>query len=114
MPLNQLFRQCTGCYKLTKLQEMIYHLMYMDDIELFAKNEKYSETLIHTIRIYIPDIGIEFGIEKCAKTNKKTNNGMDRTTKPRKNKNVWKKGNLQVVGKIRSRHHQTSWDEKNK
>ena len=38
----------------------------MDDIKLFAKNEKELETLIHTVRIYSQDIGIEFGIEKCA------------------------------------------------
>ena len=38
--------------------------MYMDDIKLFAKNEK--ETLIHVVRIYSQDIGMEFGIEKCA------------------------------------------------
>ena len=39
--------------------------MYMDDIKLFAKNEKELETLIHTVRIYSQDIGMEFGIEKC-------------------------------------------------
>ena len=40
--------------------------MYMDDIKLFAKNEKELETPIHTIRIYSQDIGMEFGIERCA------------------------------------------------
>ena len=40
--------------------------MYMDDIKLFAKNEKERETLIHAVRIYSQDIGMEFGIEKCA------------------------------------------------
>ena len=40
--------------------------MYMDDIKLFAKNEKELETLIHTVRIYSQDIGMGFGIEKCA------------------------------------------------
>ena len=40
--------------------------MYMDDIKLFAKNEKEPETLIHTIRICSQDIGMEFGIEKYA------------------------------------------------
>ena len=38
----------------------------MDDIKLFAKNEKELETLINTVRIYSRDIGMEFGIEKCA------------------------------------------------
>ena len=40
--------------------------MYMDGIKLFAKNEKELETLIHAVRIYSHDIGMEFGIEKCA------------------------------------------------
>ena len=40
--------------------------MYMDDIKLFAKNEKELETLIHAVRIYSQDIGMEFGLEKCA------------------------------------------------
>ena len=39
--------------------------MYMDDIKLFAKNEKELETLIHAVRIYSQDIGMEFGMEKC-------------------------------------------------
>ena len=30
------------------------------------KKEKELETLIHTVRIYSQDIGMEFGIEKCA------------------------------------------------
>ena len=38
----------------------------MDDIKLFAKNEKELETLIPAVRIYSQDIGMEFGIEKCA------------------------------------------------
>ena len=38
----------------------------MDDIKLFVKNEKELETLIHALRIYSQDIGMEFGIEKCA------------------------------------------------
>ena len=46
--------------------------MYMDDIKLFAKNEKELETLIHAVRIYSQDIGMEFGIEKCAMLVKKS------------------------------------------
>ena len=38
----------------------------MDDIKLFAKSEKEPESLIHTIRIYSQDIGMEFDIDKCA------------------------------------------------
>ena len=38
----------------------------MDDIKVFAKNEKELEILIQTTRIYSQDKGMEFGIEKCA------------------------------------------------
>ena len=37
----------------------------MNDIKLFAKNEKELETLILTIKIYSQDIEMEFGLEKC-------------------------------------------------
>ena len=40
MPLNHILRKCTAGYKLNRSQEKINHLMYMDDIKLFAKNEK--------------------------------------------------------------------------
>ena len=38
----------------------------MNDIQLFAKNEKGLETQIQTVRIYCQDWGMKFGIEKCA------------------------------------------------
>ena len=64
MSLNYILRKCIEDYKLTKLQETINHLMYMDNIKLFAKNEKELETLIQIIRIYNQEIGMEFGQEK--------------------------------------------------
>ena len=66
MPLNHILRKCTAGNKFRRSQEKVNHLMYMDDIKLFANNEKKLETLIHTVRIYSQDIGMEFGIEKCA------------------------------------------------
>ena len=66
MPLNHILRKCTSRYKLSRSQEKINHLMFMDDIKLFAKNGKELETLIHAVRIYSQDIGMEYGIEKCA------------------------------------------------
>ena len=65
MPLNHVHRKCTGGYKLSRSQEKINNLMYMDDMKLFAKHEKELETPIHAVRIYSHDIGMEFGIEKC-------------------------------------------------
>ena len=63
MPFDHILRKCTTGYKLSISQEKVNHLMYMDDIKLFAKKEKEQETLIHTVRIYSQDIGMEFGIK---------------------------------------------------
>ena len=66
MPLNRIHKKCTAGYKLSRSQEKINHPMYMDDIKIFARNEKDLETLIHAVRIYNQDIEMEFGIEKWA------------------------------------------------
>ena len=39
-PLSQILGKYTAGYKLTKSQEKINHLIYMDDIKLFVKKEK--------------------------------------------------------------------------
>ena len=66
IPLNHILRKCTAGYQLSKSQRKINHLIYMDDIKLFAKNDKELETLIRTVRIYSQEIGMEFDIEKFA------------------------------------------------
>ena len=38
----------------------------MDDLKLFAKNEKEIDSLVQTVRIFSDDIGMKFGLEKCA------------------------------------------------
>ena len=111
MPLNHILRKCTAGYKLSRSQEKINRLMYMDDIKLFAKNERELETLIHAVRIYSQDIGTEFGIEKCAMLIMKWNwrNG---TTKSRQNLDDRWKLNLQILGHLGDWHHQTSTNER--
>ena len=65
MPFNYILRECTGSDKFIKPQEKVNHIMYMNDITIFVKNEE-QEILIQTIRINNQDIGMEFDIEKCA------------------------------------------------
>ena len=63
MSLNHILRKCTGAYKFSKSQEIINHLMCMDNIKLFAKSEKEMKTLIQAMIIYSQDIRMKFGIE---------------------------------------------------
>ena len=72
MTLNHIFRKCTAGYKFSKFKEKINHLIYMDDIKMFAKNGKELERLVQTI--YCQDIETEFGIDKCAMLGIKSGN----------------------------------------
>ena len=38
----------------------------MDDLKLYSKSEKALDSLIQTVRIFSTDIGMQFGIDKCA------------------------------------------------
>ena len=62
--LNHILRIFIGSHKLSKLQDKINQLMYMDDIQLFTKNEERMETLIQAMIIYYQDREMEFGREK--------------------------------------------------
>ena len=64
-PLNHILRKCTTGYKLSRSQENFNHRIYMDDIKLISKM-KMNWTLIHAVRKYSQDIGMEYGKEKCA------------------------------------------------
>ena len=41
-------------------------LRKVDDLKVDAKNEKDLESLIQTVRIFSEEIGMEFGLDKCA------------------------------------------------
>ena len=43
IPLNYLLNKCKGSKKFTKSEEKISHLIHMDDIKIFAKNERELE-----------------------------------------------------------------------
>ena len=47
--------------------QVIKHLFYMDDLKLYAKNDKELEGLLSTVKQFSDDIGMEFGLDKCAK-----------------------------------------------
>ena len=38
----------------------------MDDIKLFAKNEREMEIIIQAVKVYRDNIGMEFGIENIS------------------------------------------------
>ena len=44
----------------------INHLLFMDDLKLHSRSEKGLDSLVQTVCVFSEDIGMEFGIKKCA------------------------------------------------
>jgi hypothetical protein len=65
-PLSTMLEQSGYGYKF-KSGTTINHLLYMDDIKLYAKNERDIDSLIHLTRVFSTDIKMTFGLEKCAR-----------------------------------------------
>ena len=49
-----------------KAKRRINHLLFMDNLKLYSRIEKGLDSLVQTVRVLSEDIGMEFGIEKCA------------------------------------------------
>ena len=47
-------------------KEKINHLLFMDDLKLYSRSEKRLNSLVQTVCVFSEDVGMEFGIEKCA------------------------------------------------
>ena len=71
-PLSMILRNVSAGYEMKKDGCRINHLLFMDDLKLFAKNEKEIDSLVQTVRIFSDDIGMKFGLEKCAAMTMKT------------------------------------------
>ena len=41
----------------------------MDYLKLYGRSENAYDSLVKTVRVFSEDIGMEFGIEKCAVSN---------------------------------------------
>ena len=53
-------------YQHGKDRGRINHLLFMDDLKLYAKNVAELDSLVQTVRVNSEDTGMEFGIQKCA------------------------------------------------
>lgn len=66
LPLSSVLnKSATGC-QLSEEEGKITHLLFMVDLKLYGSNEKELNSLVHTVRVFSSDIGMDFGIEKCA------------------------------------------------
>lgn len=51
--------------KQTEVLTKVSHLMYMDDIKLYATTATHVNSLLKTVEIFSRDINMKFGLEKC-------------------------------------------------
>ena len=66
IPLSLILEKARTAYQLSESKEKINHLLFMDDLKLYSRSEKGSDSLVQTVRVFSKDIGMEFGMEKCA------------------------------------------------
>ena len=65
IPLAMMLRKTNIFYEVRKKGERINHLLFMDDLKLFAKNVDQIDSLVNTVRLFSEDIKMEFGLSKC-------------------------------------------------
>ena len=66
IPLTMLLREAKSKYKLEKDGPHINHLLFMDDLKLYASKRDQLDSLVATVHLFSNDIGMQFGIDKCA------------------------------------------------
>ena len=64
--LSLILRKAKAAYEFSESKKKINHLLFMDDSKLYNRSENELDSLVQTVRVFSEDIGIEFGIEKCA------------------------------------------------
>ena len=66
IPLSAVLRKMKDGYNLGRDRGKINHLLFMDDLKLYGKDMVELNSLVQSVRVFSGDIGMEFGIEKCA------------------------------------------------
>ena len=64
VPLFLILKKVNACYKWGKKEYKLNHLLFMDDLKLYAMSEEQTNTLVRTMHVFSTDIGMEFGIKK--------------------------------------------------
>ncbi|KAI5718661.1 hypothetical protein M8J77_024813 [Diaphorina citri] len=66
-PLSNMLNSTNKGYSLNRnVEQKITHLLYMDDIKLYAKDKDELRSMLEITSIFSSDIEMKFGIEKCA------------------------------------------------
>ena len=67
LPLSWLLNTSNIGYRINCQGDVILHLLFMDDLKLFAANDNQLASMIRIVNKFSDDIGMSFGIDKCIK-----------------------------------------------
>ena len=48
-----------------KKEFKVNHLLFMDELKLFRKNDDQIDSIVNTVYVFSEDTGMEFGLKKC-------------------------------------------------
>ena len=65
-PLSLLLRKVKAFYEWDRKEFKLNHLLFMDDLKLSGKSEDQIDSLKQTVFKSSKDIGMVFGLKKCA------------------------------------------------
>jgi len=78
IPLSQQLNAANKRYNLRNTDRSISHLLFMNDLKLYAKNKVMLEELVAVVKGYSDDIKMEFSMSKCAVLTVEKGSGMMR------------------------------------
>ncbi|MEM7264393.1 MAG: reverse transcriptase domain-containing protein [Pseudomonadota bacterium] len=66
IPLSLLLRREKMGYSFGEYGVQVNHLLFMDDLKLYGQSKEQIDALVEVTRIFSRDIGMAFGLDKCA------------------------------------------------
>ena len=65
LPLTHILRDAAPGHQVTRNEQKVNHLLFIDNLKRYASNETLFESLIQTVRVFSNVIGMDFEVEKC-------------------------------------------------
>ena len=66
LPLTLILCKRSAGYKIYKEMKVINHLLFMDDLKIYAASKDELDSLTQSVRIFSKNIRMSYGLDKCA------------------------------------------------
>ena len=64
LPLTMILRKCSSGYQLGHEHILVNHLLYLDDLKLYGRNQQEIQSLVTTVKMFSDNICMKFGLDK--------------------------------------------------